>query len=81
MAQAYLRSLTAKWLSRTHSESPSSVLSLMQVSQARRQPGTEWARTQTASIDTILGHWTGRFIQQPGSARKVGQSLISYWAQ
>jgi hypothetical protein len=32
MQHAYLRSLTAKWLSRTRSDSPSAVLSLMQVS-------------------------------------------------
>ncbi len=36
MQHAYLRSLTAKWLSRTRSDSPSTVLSLMQ---ARRCGG------------------------------------------
>ena len=36
MQHAYLRSLTAKWLSRTRSDSPSTVLSLMQARPGRQ---------------------------------------------
>ena len=39
MQHAYLRSLTAKWLSRTRSDSPSTVLSLMQARHGRERSG------------------------------------------
>jgi hypothetical protein len=45
---------------------------------AQRQPGADWARTQSTGIDTHLGEPNLTRIQHPVAARKGAKSLISY---